>query len=461
MLGGDTAGETCGGEAVRSALRAALPLAGAIVAALVVLPDGLRAQVSPDSVLRIGQGNSEVLRFPTNLERVSVGDPQVADAVVVSAREVVINGLQLGTTTVLTWGDQGQRRAYRVRVTPDVAALEEDLAAYFPDQEIRVSSSGPTIVLSGTVTDPQAAQKAVTLAEQAGGENVSVMDNMEVPDPPQVLLQVRFAEVNRSAMKELGSNLLRVDPDDPFGDDAIGATPGSFSGGFPGEGPSQSFSDAVNFFLFDQSSSVGAFIQALRSKGFFRSLAEPNLLAVPGDSASFLAGGEFPFPMVQGGQQSGAVTVEFREFGVRLNFHPTITNSGAIRLRVAPEVSQLDFSNALEIQNFQVPALSSRRAETTIELEEGQTFAIAGLLDSSMTENVSKVPFLGDIPILGALFRSKTLRQERTELLVLVTPQLVQPREEAPALPTGEPETWEWLQSIPDSLPVPSHTSGQ
>jgi pilus assembly protein CpaC len=210
-------------------------------------------------------------------------------------------------------------------------------------------------------------------------------------------------------------------------------------------GPNQTFSDAVNFFLFQRSSNVAAFIQALQTQGDFKSLAEPNLMTLPNETASFLAGGEFPFPVVQGGAQSGGVTVEFREFGVRLNFTPEITNAGAIRLAVEPEVSSLDFSGGLELAGFQIPVLLSRRASTVVEIQPGQTFAIAGLMDNKMTESVRKVPLLGDIPILGQLFRSSSFQQSQTELLVLVTPHLVGPDMEVAAIPTGELDTWDWF----------------
>jgi len=200
------------------------------------------------------------------------------------------------------------------------------------------------------------------------------------------------------------------------------------------------FSDAVNFYLFHSASNVAAFIQALRNEGAFRSLAEPNLLAFPGEEASFLAGGEFPFPSVTGAAQ--ATSIEFKEFGIRLNFTPEITNSGAIRLQVAPEVSQLDFGRGLVIAGFAVPSLLTRRAQTVVELQEGQTFAIAGLMDNQMSETVSKIPLLGDIPIIGAFFRSREVRDSQTELLVLVTPHLVYPRDVPPALPTGEVQDW-------------------
>jgi pilus assembly protein CpaC len=180
----------------------------------------------------------------------------------------------------------------------------------------------------------------------------------------------------------------------------------------------------------------------------FKSLAEPNLLAMDGKKASFLAGGEFPYPVPQVSAGGTTITVVFKEFGVRLNFTPTITNSGNIHMQVEPEVSSLDFANGLQIQGFQIPTLRSRRASTEVELQDGQTFAIAGLIDNTMTENVDKFPILGDIPILGTFFRSKQAQQNRTELLVLVTPHVVQPSSTPPPLPTGEPETWDWDKSL-------------
>ncbi|MCL7977361.1 MAG: type II and III secretion system protein, partial [marine benthic group bacterium] len=183
----------------------------------------------------------------------------------------------------------------------------------------------------------------------------------------------------------------------------------------------------------------------LKSNGGFRSLAEPNLLAAHGQEASFLAGGEFPYPVVQGGSNVGAVTIQFREYGVRLNFKPEIMPTGNVRLRVAPEVSTLDFANGLTLSGFNIPSILTRKAETEIELADGQTFAIAGLIDNSMLQDVDKIPLLGDIPILGSLFRSKEVRQNRSELLVLVTPVIVQPLDESPPVPTGEPETWDWM----------------
>lgn len=428
--------------------------AGALLLLLVPAAALHGQALEPTEELVVAVGNSAVVTHPAILDRVSIGNPDVADAVVVSSRELVVNGKVAGTTTLLIWDQAGQRTIYTVRVGADAATLQREFQRQFPDEEIEVTAMGNMVILNGRVRDPQVARRAVTLAHALG--DVQIMDNIAVPDRGQILLQVRFAEVSRSAMKELGAHFMRVDPFNVRGDDegALGPT-AQFGGSFlGGTGPDRTFSDAVNLFLFHDASNVSAFIRALQTRGLFRSLAEPNLLAMPAESASFLAGGEFPFPVLQSGAQQQGVTIQFKEFGIRLNFVPDITNSGAIRLRVAPEVSSLDFASGLQVAGFNIPALLSRRAETVIELRDGQTFAIAGLLDNTMTETLSKVPILGDIPILGQLFRSKEMRQNRTELLVLVTPRIVHPLDEAPQLPTGEPETWRWdryLRDPPDA----------
>jgi pilus assembly protein CpaC len=403
------------------------------------------AQTSGDQVMTLGVGTSKVVEYPATLARVSIGDPNVADAVVVSAREVVVNAKKVGTTTLLAWDQAGARHRYEVDVTADAEGLQRNLDRYFPGSGIEASATGNAVVLSGSVPNQRIVDKALEVSKEWAGKDVPIVDNIKVPDRGQILLQVRFAEVNRSAMKNLGINLLRMNPNNPRGGNEIGVSSGggSFSGNYlSGDGPDKTFSDAVDFYLFHKASNLAAFIQALKQKGLFKSLAEPNLMAVPGDTASFLAGGEFPFPVVQGGSGNNAVTIQFREFGIRLNFVPTITNSGAIRMHVAPEVSSLDFSNGLEISGFKIPTILSRKAATTIELGDGQTFAIAGLLDNSLTHDVNKVPILGDIPILGALFRSESVRENKSELLVLVTPHIVQPLDESPPVPTGEPGTW-------------------
>ena len=355
---------------------------------------------------------------------------------------------QVTTNTLLFWETGGQRRTFTVRVTLDAATIGSELDRLFPDENLEVFAIGNTLVLSGETVQPGVAERAIVFASSLEAD-ATVLDHIVVPNRGQVLLQVRVAEVTRNALQNLGASFTRVDPLNLRGGDegSISAGANPPTGNFLTQplGPDTPFSDAVNFFLFHESSNVAAFIQVLRIQGSFTSLAEPNLMTVPGETASFLAGGEFSYPVIQGGSTSGAITIQFREFRVRLNFTPTLTNSGAIRLEVEPEVSSLDFTSGLELQGFQIPALLTRRASTVVEVQDGQTFAIAGLMDNQLSESVSKVPSLGDIPILGSLFRSSLFQQSRTELLVLVTPHIVTADTEVPELPMGEVDGWDWL----------------
>lgn len=397
-------------------------------------------------LINIAHGSSAVISITGGLSRVSIADPEIADAVVVSETEVVVNGKMSGSTSLLIWGGAGQLNLYTVRVTADATTLQSEFDRLYPTESVAVSAVGNSVVLTGEVTDAVTRRQMVALAETLG-EEVTVLDHLGLPDQGQVLLRVRFAEVSRNAMEQLGMNVLHVDPLERRQHNESGLATGAappFSRDFlDGDGPEQTFSDAVNFYLFNREYNVAAFIRALRGNGMFRSLAEPNLLALPGEEATFLAGGEFPFPVVQGSGNSTAITVLFKEFGIRLAFTPEITNSGAIRLDVAPEVSALDFANGVQLSGFRIPALTSRKAHTVVELEPGQTFAIAGLMDNTMVENVNKVPLLGDIPLLGNLFKSKDMQQSRTELLVLVTPELVRPMDSMPEVPTGDPAEWD------------------
>lgn len=420
--------------------------------AFLTLPEGSQAQQTQE--LTVARGNSIVVAHPVILQRILIGDPAIADVVPVSAQEIVVNGVTPGTTTLLFWDINGVRTSYSVRVTRDAASLQSEFTRVFPDESFEVTAVGNTLILSGETVNSVAAERAFALATSLEADAL-VVDHIQVPDRGQVLLQVRFAEVSRNAIRDLGAHIVRVDPFNLRGDDEGILSPGGVvppSGNLLSDppGPDQTFSDAVNFFLFHRQSNVSALIQALQTEGSFKSLAEPNLMTLPGETASFLAGGEFPFPVVQGGAAAGGVSIEFREFGIRLSFTPEITNAGAIRMSVQPEVSSLDFSGGLEISGFQIPVLLSRRASTVVEIQEGQTFAIAGLLDHQMTESVRKIPILGDIPILGALFRSTSVQQSETELLVLVTPFLVGPDALVPELPTGEPGTWDWMSFMRD-----------
>ena len=415
--------------------------------ATMAVPGALRAQAFTPEVVRLAAGESFLITRSAPLTKVSIADPGVADVVVVSATELVVNGKVAGTTSLMLWDNAGGRAHYSIKVNADSESLQENLRRLFPDETFRVEASGATVVLAGNVSSAMVSERMEAVATSSVGEGATVSNQLSVPDPGQILLQVRFAEVSKSAIEKAGVNLLRWKPGEVSG----GWSSGRPSGGggnisLPPEGAlSTSLSDAVNLWLLSPNGDVGLFIQALKSNGVFRSLAEPNLLAVHGQEASFLAGGEFPYPVVQGGANVGAVTIQFREYGVRLNFKPEILPSGNIRLHVAPEVSTLDFANGLTLQGFNIPSILSRKAETEIELANGQTFAIAGLVDNAMIQDIDKIPLLGDIPILGSLFRSKEVRNNRSELLVLVTPHIVQPLSEQPPVPTHEPDTWDWM----------------
>jgi pilus assembly protein CpaC len=401
---------------------------------------------STQGSVALSRGTSAVLVTPLQISRVSMADPEIAEAVVMTPRELLINGKTVGTTTFVVWDSRGTRRMYMVEVTADAEGVGRHLRRLYPDEDIEVSATGNTLILAGTVSSALVARRARELAERSGAD---VIDDLQTPAPAQILLQVRFAEVSQTALRRLGNQLIEVLNPHALDDD------GDWRGLTDSDG-------LMELSLINSDAHLRAVIRALKESGDFKSLAEPNLLALDGKEASFLAGGEFPYPTVQGSGAQGrdAITIEWREFGVRLNFTPTVTNIGNIHLAMAPEVSSLDFAQGLMVSGFQIPTVLTRRAFTEVELREGQHLAIAGLMDRTMQEKVSKLPFLGDIPILGALFRTENERQELTELLVIVSPRIIQPTNQAPELPTGEPATWDWddsmLPAATDSVAIPS-----
>jgi pilus assembly protein CpaC len=388
---------------------------------------------APEQIVSVSKGASALLVNTTAIQRFSIGDPAVAEAVVVSPTEILINGKTLGTTSLFLWDNAGAIKLYSVEVTADAPGLQRYLGAVLVGEKIDVIASGNVVTLNGTVRDASVANRAVEIAK---GSGATIVDNLTTPEAVQVLLNVRFAEVNKSAIKEFRSQLATRNPQDlDHRGDWIGSANTNPETGV--------FSDGVvDLGLFNANASIELLIRALSSKGLLKSLAEPNLMTLPGKEASFLAGGEFPYPAVQGGGGGNAVSIVFKEFGIRLKFTPVITRSGSIRLKVMPEVSSLDFSNPLVFGGFTIPSLLTRRAETEVEMKNGQYLAIAGLVDNTMTSNSTKIPLLGDIPILGQFFRSKDARQRRTELLVLVSPKLVEPSNTPALLPTGEPANW-------------------
>ncbi len=387
-------------------------------------------------VLNVAVGRSLTLDTGLPVKRVSISNPAMAEPIAISPTQLLINGLAPGTGTLVLWPEQGTAIIYELIVHIDAASLSRQMQVIFPGEQVRVQTSKDTIVLTGPVSGSGVAEKMVALASDY---STKVVDHMYNPGDlrRQVMLKVKFAEVGRSALTELGSVLHHVNPEFPRSFDRGTTGTGQFSP--PGGnllnnpvGPELSFDDAITLSFFEKSLDLGLFITALKEKGLFQTLAEPTLIAADGQDASFLAGGEFPVPIAQPGAGFTSITIEWKKFGISLDFTPKINNDGTIIMRVKPEVSALDFSNGVFLEGFRIPALTVRRAETEVELKDGQSFAIAGLFDRNLLQTKSKIPVLGDIPLLGRLFRSKGLEKNRTELLVLVTPTIVEP------LGTGE-----------------------
>jgi pilus assembly protein CpaC len=402
---------------------------------------GVTTQDSTNDLL-VAVGKSVLVDSARPIERIAVGSGDLAEATAVSPSEIMINGKAPGETTLIVWQAGGGRQFFNLKVRPSDAAtidkldgLRRELRTEFPGQPMRVTSEGGTIFLRGTVKDIYSSDRAVQIASTAG--KVVNLLYVDVPQrETQILLKVRFESLDRTMSHQLGINIFSTGAGNTIGAVSTQQFPGPSltvpSGGNP---TTATVSQLLNIFLFRPDLNLGATIQALETKGVLQVLAEPNLLTSNGKQGSFLAGGQFPYPVVQGvtGGGTGAVTIQFKEFGVRLDFIPTITPRGTIRLQVAPEVSALDFTNGVSISGFTVPALTTRKVNTEVELAEGQSFAIGGLLDNRETKNLSKIPYIGDIPVLGKLFQSIKTDKQNTELIVIVTPEIVNP------LPKGAP----------------------
>jgi pilus assembly protein CpaC len=413
--------------------------------------DNATNQTTASRELSVTVGKSVLVDSPQIIERISVANGDLAEAVAITPREVLINGRAPGETSLIVWQQGGNRLFFDLTVQRNESRIDDirrEIAAEMGNQNVTLSVDGDTVFVRGTVQDLTTAQRAVQIASTLGKPVNLLRVNIPGTDA-QILLKVRFADVDRSATQQLGLNLFSTGAAGTQGGVTTGqfpsalVQPGVAVGGAP-VAPTVTLSNALNIFLFRPDLNLGATIAALQSQNLLQILAEPNVLALNGHSASFLAGGEFPFPNLQGGGAGlGAVTIQFREFGVRINFTPTITPRGTIRLMVAPEVSSLDFANGLSFQGFTIPALSTRRVTTEIELDEGQTFAIGGLLDNRETETYNRIPGLGDIPFFGKLFRSRQITKNNSELLVMVTPELVRPiPKDAPRPDLNRPGTF-------------------
>ena len=383
-------------------------------------------------------GRSAVINAKSPLTRVLSSNPAAVEAVAISPMQVVVEGKAPGGSSLLLWDDRGLAQSIEVFVDLDVSGLRTAVEHAYPGQHIEVLTDGGKVILSGPVTAAHVSEELVKMASQYSAQ---VVNSLTIPayHDRQVMLEVKFIEVDRARIDQLGFNFLTT------GVGGIGGTIGTqqfgapvlasgSTGTLPGKTP-LSVSDLLNIFLFDPGRNLGVTIKALEQQSVLQILAEPNLMALNGEKATFLAGGEFPFPVVQSGQGTSAVTIQFRPFGVKLDFTANIGADRVIRLRVAPEVSALDFTNAVTVAGSVVPAISTRRAETAIELRDGQSFGIAGLLDNRATTELSKVPGIGSIPILGQLFHSKNVNRTNSELLVLVTPHIVNPIEGDTVMP--------------------------
>lgn len=414
---------------------------------LIIVAD--RHTVYADDSVRLMVGRSTIVNVGTPIARVSLTTPDIADALVTSPSELLINGKTPGTISMFVWDRAGAIKKYEVVVQRDLARLSEQVEQLFPGEKIEVRSNGKDIVLSGTVKDKAVIDKAVNLASgyvEKKEEIVNLLALQEGAPSNQVLLKVRFAEVSRSALTELGLSLVGN---------------GYNNGRWFGRTSTEQFAapqwdtdgklvtaDFLNLFLFDAKNQLGALMKALQTKGLFQSLAEPNLVAESGKEASFLAGGEFPVPIAQPSGGAVAITVQFKEFGVRLNFTP-IVNGDRVHLKVRPEVSTLDFTNAVILNGFRIPALTTRRTETELELQNGQTFAIAGLLNNQMNKTLQKIPGIGNIPILGLLFSSEAAQKDRTELVVMITP-IILPNNSQGVTPNVPRLAEPYLPALPD-----------
>ena len=406
-------------------------------------------------------GRSTVLNVGAPISRVSLTVPDVADAMVTAPGQLLIHGKSPGTISLFVWDKGGGIKTYEVNVRRDLTILIEQMKQLFPGEQITVAGSGKDVVISGTVTSKYVIEKA---ADVAGGfvekkENVvNLLQQQEGVASNQVMLRVRFAEVSRSALQELGATWLL----DQFKSDWTGrvTTEQFASPQFDDSKPGRiTFSDYLNVFLFNSKHGVGAVIRALSSKGLFQSLAEPNLITVNGKEASFLAGGEYPYPVAQAGTGGTTISIQFKEFGIRLHFTPTVLGGDLINLKVKPEVSTLDFTNAILLDGFRLPALSTRRADTEVELQDGQTFAIAGLMNNQLNSTLQKIPGIGDIPVLGYLFKSRAYQKNQTELVVMVTPTIV--RRGSTGVSAGVPALVEpYLPAPGKTLPPPAPYTG-
>jgi pilus assembly protein CpaC len=382
--------------------------------------------------LHLTIGKSVVIDYPADIRTISTSNPEILDASPVTTREILLHGKGLGTVTLVVWSKSGQRTFYNCTVDLNLDPLRRMLKETFPMDDITVRSTRDTVSLNGSVRSKDEADRMVAVA---GSFAKVVVNNLGVNvglAEKQILLRVKFAELDRTKEVQFGVNLLGAP-----GGTMIGSATGQFpSGNLTGtnavgasaaSAASFSITQALSIFAFDPHLNIGAFIQALESQSILQTLAEPNLVTTNGKEASFLVGGQFPVPVVQGGSGAGSVTVQFKEFGIRLKFTPVLTDHKTMKLHLDQEVSTLDPADGVTLNGFVIPALSTRKAETDVELADGQSFVVAGLVSNTEANTFTKIPILGSLPIIGYLFKSKDEKKQRTDLVVLVTPEVTEP----------------------------------
>ena len=428
--------------------------------------------------LLVETGKAVLVDTAQPIERIAVGTSDIAEATAVTPTEIMLNGKAVGETSLIVWQKGGGRQFFNVQVRPGNFAtndkldgLRRELRTELPGQSVRVTSESGSIFLRGTVKDLTSSDRAVQIASTAG--KVVNLLYVDVPKPePQILLKVRFCSLDRTRGNQLGINLFSTGAANSIGTistqqfspPTLGGSSGSGSGSSVSQSAGIGLTNLLNAFIFRSDINLGATIQALETTGVVQVLAEPNVLTMNGKQGSILAGGQFPIPVVQGASAGGtnAVTIQFKEFGVRLNFIPTITPRGTIHLQVAPEVSSLDFASGVTISGFSVPGLDVRRVKTEVELSQGESFALGGLLDNRETETLEKIPFIGDVPILGKFFQSMSKTKTNTELIVIVTPEIVNPIPAGSPLPaikypqTFLPSASGIAMSTPENEPTPA-----
>jgi pilus assembly protein CpaC len=414
---------------------------------------GVAAEDSANDLV-VAVGKSVLVDCTQPIERIAVGSSDLAEATAVSPTEVMLNGKAAGETSLIVWQKGGARQFFNVQihassygVNDKLDSLRRELRTELPGQNLRITSENGLVFLRGTVKDLTSADRAVQIAS-TGGKVVNLLYVEVPPAEPQILLKVRFASLDRNRAIQLGVNLFSLGAANTVGSVSTQqfspptitpptSTTGSTTTSVSGTAASVSLTNLLNLFVFRPDINLGATIQALEAKQIVQILAEPNILTANGKQGTILAGGQYPYPVVQGTSGAGnAVTIQFKEFGVRLNFIPTITPRNTIRLQVAPEVSSLDYANGVTVSGFTIPGVDVRRVKTEVELGEGQSFAIGGLLDNRENQTLSKIPFIGDVPILGKFFQSITKNRSNTELIVIVTPEIVNPIPAAAPLPT-------------------------